>query len=70
MLTSIFRALVNNLFKKKLDIILMENEKWCQNIFFFIKTFFNWIVNHYSKDGRMMDIIMSLISRIYIVSHY
>ena len=47
MLTSIFRALVNNLFFKKFDIIFKENKKRCQNIKkkIFIKTFFNWIVN-------------------------
>ena len=35
MLTSAFRALVNNLFKKIFDINFMENEKSCQNINFF-----------------------------------
>ena len=49
------RALVNNLFLENFDIIFIGNEKSCKNnnkIFFFIKTFFNWIVNQCLKDTR------------------
>ena len=53
---SAFRALVNNLFLENFDIIFMGNKKSCKNnnkiFFFFIKTFFNWIVNQCPKDTR------------------
>jgi len=51
MLTSVLRVLINNLFQESFDINFMGNEKNCQNInvFFPIKTLFNWILNQYHK---------------------
>ena len=46
--------MVNNQFQESFNTTFMENEKSYQNINYFfyfpIKTFFKWIVNHYSKN--------------------
>ena len=48
---------VKNSIKENFNITFMGNEKSCQNIScfifsFFIKTFFNWILNQCLKDTR------------------
>ena len=61
MLMSVLKTLLNNLFLKNFNTTFIRNEKMCQNInyffFFFIKTFFKWIVN-----GHSLALLFTLLS--------